>query len=367
MRALAAIIHIYIISLPDGVGDASSFQQIAEGLAQLTLKEALDRFPGYGGGFGYAWLMGLIYLIFDQSPLLIQSFNVIAGTASVYLAYRLTKLCWDDRDAIKAAWAVALFPTLIMYSALTLREAFIVLFCLYAMLNILRWNQSGAFACMFLSLLGFVLAGFFHGGMFVGALMFSAFVILKTLHHLFYTLQKGRINLSVVLLFILGMAFILPYVQSNFDVPYIGRVSNAIDFERFIAHANNTQLGVAAYPNWMRAQETLEYVMLMPARFIYFIGAPFPWDIRSLDHIIGFFDGLFYLTLGWLIKRNFSLIWTNSNARLLLLVLIPLLVIYAVGTNNFGTGIRHRAKFVAVLIVIASPFIPRLKMNKKFH
>ena len=144
-------------------------------------------------------------------------------------------------------------------------------------------------------------------------------------------------------------------------------MSNAIDFERFIAHANRTQVGSAAYPNWLRPQESLEYVMLLPARFIYFIAAPFPWDIRSANQIMGLFDGLLYLILGWLIKRNFSLIWANSNARLLILVVTPLLVIYALGTSNFGTGIRHRAKFVAVLLVIASPFIPRLKIGRKVH
>ena len=33
------------------------------------------------------------------------------------------------------------------------------------------------------------------------------------------------------------------------------------------------------------------------------------------------------------------------------------LIIYGIGTGNFGTGIRHRSKFVVILIVLAAPKI----------
>jgi hypothetical protein len=37
-----------------------------------------------------------------------------------------------------------------------------------------------------------------------------------------------------------------------------------------------------------------------------------------------------------------------------------------VGVGNFGTGIRHRSKFVIELILLAAPLIPKLALfNKK--
>jgi 4-amino-4-deoxy-L-arabinose transferase-like glycosyltransferase len=364
LRVVAAISHTFIISLPDGLGDALSFQQIAEGLAQLKLPEVIERFPGYGGGFGYPWLMGLIYLALDESVLLIQSINVIAGTTSVFFSYRLAKLCWNERAAIRAAWVVALFPTLIMYSALTLREAFIVLFLLYSLINVLHWHQNGRLSSMLLGFFGFLLAGFFHAGILVGAFIFAAIVVQKNALIILYALQRGYLNLSGVFVFCFVMASLLPYLLGYLDIPYLGSAHNVIDFASLLAQANRTQVGYAAYPEWLRPQDILDYLLLLPPKFLYFYVAPFPWDIRSLSHAIGFLDSILYLVLGWLILRNRSLIWANRHARILMLILIPLLVTYALGTSNFGTGIRHRSKFVSVLLVIAAPFISKFVVGR---
>ena len=35
------------------------------------------------------------------------------------------------------------------------------------------------------------------------------------------------------------------------------------------------------------------------------------------------------------------------------------------GTGNFGTGIRHRTKFVIALLLLAAPLIPKLIISKK--
>ena len=37
---------------------------------------------------------------------------------------------------------------------------------------------------------------------------------------------------------------------------------------------------------------------------------------------------------------------------------------YSFGVGNFGTGIRHRLKFIGILIAIAAPKIARIKFSK---
>ena len=37
---------------------------------------------------------------------------------------------------------------------------------------------------------------------------------------------------------------------------------------------------------------------------------------------------------------------------------------YSFGVGNFGTGIRHRLKFIGVLIAIAAPTIVKIKFTK---
>lgn len=95
----------------------------------------------------------------------------------------------------------------------------------------------------------------------------------------------------------------------------------------------------------------------VPARLLYFLFSPFPWDIRLPAHIIGYVDGAIYLALVALILANVGKIWRNPAARMVLLVFLVLLVSLALGTANFGTAIRHRAKLVLLLVVLAAPYL----------
>ena len=52
---------------------------------------------------------------------------------------------------------------------------------------------------------------------------------------------------------------------------------------------------------------------------------------------------------------------SKNNTNFLLMFII----IFGVGVGNFGTGIRHRSKFVIMLILLAAPKISKLIFYKK--
>lgn len=47
-------------------------------------------------------------------------------------------------------------------------------------------------------------------------------------------------------------------------------------------------------------------------------------------------------------------------AARLLLMLLGYLVVFGLGIGNFGTCIRHRAKFLVLFVVLAAPWLPRV-------
>ena len=61
---------------------------------------------------------------------------------------------------------------------------------------------------------------------------------------------------------------------------------------------------------------------------------------------------------------NFKLIWSDQSLRIILIILASYIVVYGLGTGNFGTGIRHRTKFLILAILIVAPWIPKLVFNK---
>jgi hypothetical protein len=56
---------------------------------------------------------------------------------------------------------------------------------------------------------------------------------------------------------------------------------------------------------------------------------------------------------------------SENNLKYIFLILASYLIVYGVATGNFGTGIRHRTKFIIVLILLVAPWLPNFVFNKK--
>ena len=76
-------------------------------------------------------------------------------------------------------------------------------------------------------------------------------------------------------------------------------------------------------------------------------------------------DAFLYMYLVFLIFQNRKIIWKDPALRVLLIILLSYLIVFGVGVGNFGTGIRHRSKFVIMFILLAAPLINRLIFIKK--
>ena len=66
-----------------------------------------------------------------------------------------------------------------------------------------------------------------------------------------------------------------------------------------------------------------------------------------------------------LIIKNFKTIWRDRALKLILLILVSYVIAFAVGVGNFGTGIRHRSKFVALFVLLVAPLINKFVFKKK--
>jgi hypothetical protein len=89
------------------------------------------------------------------------------------------------------------------------------------------------------------------------------------------------------------------------------------------------------------------------------------WDLKNSFHIIGFFDAMLYMVLTIYIIKNYKSISTNSIIHVFLLILLTYAIIFGIGIGNFGTGIRHRSKFVVIFIILAAPKIQKFIFSFK--
>ena len=74
--------------------------------------------------------------------MLAQSIGLFFGVISVFLAWFISEKIWDSQTAIKVGWIVALFPSLVLYSVLPLREVYQGFFLLVAFIGIFYWVKK---------------------------------------------------------------------------------------------------------------------------------------------------------------------------------------------------------------------------------
>jgi len=175
VRIIFIFIGHYIVPLPDSTQDAMGFQELAWSYGKNGFYDALNNFPGINSFF-YSWIIGVLYSLLGRSILMAQSLSLLFGILSIFIAWLFTKKLWDNQTANKVGWVLALFPSLILYSALPLREVFQSFFLLIAVIGIYYWVRDYSNRYIFLALFGFIGATFFHGPLIFGGIVFLLIV-----------------------------------------------------------------------------------------------------------------------------------------------------------------------------------------------
>ncbi len=364
VRIIVILIGHYVAPLPDSTADARTFEGIAFNLSKEGFHHILDRYPGPSPRF-ISWLLSIPYYLFGRSILMAQSISMLFGIGSVFMGWMLAKKIWDKRIAKKVAWTIALFPSLILYSVLILREVYMVFFLLLALYGVSSWIKSNSFKSIIIAMIGFIGAIFFHGAMMVGAIIFITIVGSKNILELFKGLKNYKINIKPFILTLLFVFTLTMYFSNKIDVPYLGTFKDSTDVKDLQQKTKGATRGTASWPEWTKINSTTEMFYKAPIRSIYLVFAPFPWDVNKTRHLIGMFDAFLYMYLSFLILINIKIILRDPILRTFLFILLAYIFVFGIGVGNFGTGIRHRSKFVVVFILLAAPLLKRFVFFNK--
>jgi len=364
VRIVVILLGYYVVALPDSGADAKHFEMRAWEWGQNGFFLALENFIGPSSYF-ISWVISILYSLTDRSILMAQSVSIFFGMGTVFSGWLLARKLWGEKGAAKAGWILALFPTLVLYSVSILREVYVSFFLIIALHGVVNWARTGGFKSIVLALSGFVGATFFHGAMIIGAVIFLLIIGFEALIKSVRALVYGRADIrSTVLIGFVGLSMFV-YIFGLISVPKLGTFKETVNVERLLRKIDQVTIGSGSYPDWATPSTATELTYKGPIRVIYFMFAPFPWDVHKFKHVVGLLDGLLYMILIFLIWKNRNLIWKDRVLKILLLILICYLLVFGLTIGNWGTGVRHRSKFVAGLVVLIAPMLPKITSRKK--
>lgn len=361
----------HIISLPDSYGDQDEFLFKAIEYSDQGFLNLLSLYPGINTSFFISWLIGFLFLIFGQSELFAQSISLFFGVGTVYLSWIIANRIWNEKVANKVGWFTALFPTLVLYSTLILRETYVCFFLLLALSSCIEWIKNKNLKSFIKLSVYFLIATHFHGPIIFGFITFLIYILIENLKSI---LSSKKINFKQVVFILLIIVSSTLFIKKEVEISKIGKLTNIFSkedniFNRIISKNFDFHKGEAKYPEWLLPNSNIQVIFKAPFRILYFIFSPFPWDIKNINQIIGLIDSFLFIYLSYLAFSNRKKIFSNPILKVIFFILLSYIIVYGISVGNFGTGIRHRSKFVILLIFLAAPLIPKIKLlnkNKKY-
>lgn len=352
-RFAMILFNNYIYPLPQGGADALVFEKTAVSWAREGCSAAFNNLDPTGS-YLYSGVLAVMYGCVGISNFAAQLLNAVLGTFSVAVLAASCNRMWGKRTAHRAGFLLSIFPALLIYSAVTLREAFILVLFSCSVYAVVRYSFSNRISWLLVAITFLLTSAMFHGAMAFGVVGLIVAVMYRFISKPTSNPKSAfqrRLLVVLMSMIILGVSVLL---LDQIFIPKVGNLG-AVDTELVSDIVASRAQGNAAYLTGLSVGSLFDIIWQTPIRMAYVLFAPFLWNVSSPAHLFGLLDGSIYLMLTVLLIRHRKWILKNPAVLMLLGILLSLAFVYAFGTSNFGTAMRHRAKFYVVILIVVAP------------
>jgi len=365
IRILLMLTGYYLFPLPESLWDSRAFEYYASLNSKISINEIYkltlaDYFKTFSN------LLALVYKITGRSPLVLLSFLNFISILTIIIISNCSYKIWQSENAkMKSLIFLSILPINILYSVSILREVLILFFMSLSILMLINYIKSNRYIYIYLSIFLFSLNIFFHAPLLTGLIPIIIFFFIQSLRDLFNGIISGTLKLAPIFNAILIFFIIYNGLIFSWEKAIYSHFITSNIIENLVIHAENTYISGASFPLYILPTNNYELFYLLPLRMIYFLFSPFPWDISKPIHLFGLFDSFITLIIFYYLIKNFKEIKMNKNSLLLISIFLIILIVYSLGTGNFGTAIRHKYKFLFIIIILTSMFFPNIKFRTK--
>lgn len=355
----AAVLNAYVLTIPGAEADAMRFHSSAvKWAASGTWRFVLS-------AQFYIQMLGVIYRMFGSSLFLGEQISVMAFAISCGVLLEIMKILGTRGTRSAVLLLYGLWPTVVLFTSVTLRESLEVLFFMLTVYWGLRVRLGNDRGYVVLVVLSAIAMGVLQKGLLVYALILVPLILLWPLRRgkrsdgsraVFAGLMSRMV--AVLAIFIVGGIIVASDV-----VPGSGPLKRVMGSEgvthsvvAFREKAENIDARTT-YKVEMGNGSGIDLVSGLIQMSVYYMFAPFPW---RMSNALDVYCGLEALWRTILI--GFSILaWHKSDGlrrwgiSLLLVVYSSLELLWAVGTANYGTAVRHHLTTYWILVVVGGP------------
>jgi hypothetical protein len=317
--------------------DALAFHDYA---TQTARGESGDR--DFLVGWIYAFILGKVYSFLGASLFLGSLLSCIAWGFSSLILLKIIKLLKIPKpNAMLILVLYALLPGSILLTAVTLREAYQMLFVNTILLCGLHLMDRFSLRYWVLFLLSAFGAGMLHSAIAAYAALSVVSIYLAS----FFFAGRSKKWLLVML-----SAAVLIGLLVNSIGPNLG---NGLALAVSTFREGTLMDARADYSSEVNIAGLSDLVILFPYLIFQYLFEPLPWKMSSVMDVYVLSENMLRF---YLIVKAIAIIRSNHPTRLaftfLFINYFLLEAIWALGTNNWGTALRHHLPMLGCLLLI---------------
>lgn len=356
---IVAISNVFIFTLPTATIDAQAFRDTA---AQLAISG--DFYISVGSEF-YKNLLGVIYYICGSSTFVGEQISVLMILMSSLLLVKVSNLVGLSKYSLPILIVFAFLPSMVLYTAVALREAYQIYFFLlsaYFSVKVISSKNVN------IDLLYFALSSFAMGLFHHALMIYSFFFLFLILSMLFYfkistmTTNKSIYKIAVIAIIVFGITSYLIYAFTTLDLIAATNYFSKHGFIEAISTYRNQVAehgGRTVYNALFDGSSLLMTIISFTELYLKYLFTPFPWKINCLVDVYAFLEALSRMLLLY-----FSFVaWRKSEGMqgtifsFFLILYFSLTFLWAVGTSSYGTAMRHHLITWWILVMLGVPVI----------
>lgn len=353
LRIAVMLIDVYMKNTIHVFGSGTDTEGFYRRIVQMTIN---DNYMPQGN---FSITIGYLFRFIGISRLYAQFLLVMCSLVElVFFVKTINIICDSVEKKRSALLLISLLPVHICMSAILLREAIIYMFVSIGLYYFIKWYETGndiRFIACILFLIG---AMAYHSGI-------LGVIIGITISRTIFDAENRKIKLTTgsVIIGIL-VIFVIVFLYNNYGELLFAKFMR---LETIADISDGTARGDSSYAIYVGDSSTpLRMLIYTVPRMMYFMFSPFPWQWRGVKDIIAFvFNSLIYLVIvgkaiGYLIdntSRSDDSIRKRQIIILLLIICSTATFVFAWGTINSGTALRHRDKMAVIYCLIAAVLI----------
>ena len=336
--------------------DAQAYERIGREISNYWSGEGFaPRAIREGWRPGYYHLNAVFYSAFGDSRLALVVINMFAGVWTALFTFYLTKEFLPVASAKVAALLTGVFPSLVLWSVLNIRDSLAtlctVMLVLYAIRLTKRFQPYDLWAFLG-ALLGLSLLRDYMAFLVLLGLVIGSVTAVRP-DRMFATMLFGTIA-AVALTYLADQVGLFSSIRPE------GLLETAQILRSGLQQGAVSAFGVGADTGTIGA--ALRYIPI-GASFLLF--APFPWDIQSTLQATAMGETLLWYPLFLLSILGFRISFRDRLPAALVPVSVLLVVVssYALVEGNFGTAYRHRAQIMPLFFIFSGIGLSWIKIR----